>query len=208
MRYVSGVVQKRFRNNSILFLLVVALFSSCSVVVATSSQLSAQTAEIRATVDNPTVVITVTSIQYLSIHNQFIARITVSTRFADTVRVYLSGNLVASQPVPYSDEWMELTFDVVLPNDLEYDVMLQASNASASTVAETIVQAQYPQNPDDTDTNDTNETTNPWWPLPPNTGELFIGTPKNIVILTSGVLGFSGILILLIRRRSRNSDEK
>ena len=207
MRYANSVVAKRFSRNSLIVLLGV-LLSSIITPIVISPLLSAQTAEIRATVEDPTVAISVISIEYQSINGQSVARITARTRFSETVRAYMSGVLVATQSVAYGSVWTELTFDILLPDDQAYEIILQASNSSATTVAETIVQAQYPVDPNNPETppEESDTGSNLWWPLPPNTGELFIPSPQNVAIWMSCVTAAGIILCALWHRRKHNEN--
>lgn len=213
MRYVKNDIPGQSRNNLIVF--AVILLVSLLVPIANPSSLSAQTSEIRATVEDPTAALSVSSVNYQLVSNRYNAQITVRIKFVDTIRVYMNGNLIDTKFVANSGEWVEYTFDILLPDDQVHEIVFQGSNSMTSVIAEESVQAKYVEpdpepGPDPAptptpgpqpDPNDNSH--NPWWPLPPNTGELLTDSPQNILVLLAGVFGV-GFVIFVIRRKKES----
>ena len=219
MLFVKNDMPKK--RNLVNLLFAVALFVGGAVAsIAAPASLSAQTAEVNVNIEDPTVAISVVSIDYQIVNSQTVARLTAKFRFADTVQVYLDGTLVQTQAVSYSDEWFELVFDVLLPDDGQHEITIQAFDGSSSTVAEVVVRAQYPEDPDNNDNSDgessdggssgsvAEDGDNSWWSLRPNTGGRFAGTPQNFAIWLNLAIFLTMTLYIIHRRRNNDSKNK
>lgn len=194
------------------FLIIISMFfGSIIVPLATSSSSLAQsaTSEINAVIEDPTVALSVVSVEYVSINGQPVARVTAKVRFAENVIVYRNGQQIVTQSVTYGGAWTELVFDILLPSsDQMYEIIIQATNITSATVAEATVMAQHTKDPGDdgdgsSDKDDQSDAVgqNPWWPLPPNTGEIFVGTPQNFAIWLNSAIALTVILLVIAKRR-------
>lgn len=190
---------KKLRFARFLVIVGVVLGGFVAVLSPLSTTAYAATSQIRATVDNPTVALSVHSVNYLMANGQYVARVSVGVRFAENVIVYLDGQPVATQTVTYSEDWAELVFDVVLPDgDGTHEIMIQATNTASATVAEATVQATYPE--DTGEEPGTTEGGDPTSPLAPNTGVLSVGTPQSVLFWGSVVVVGAGV-VYVVRRR-------
>lgn len=191
---------KKLRFARFLVIVGVILGGFATIISPMSSTAYAATSQIRATVDNPTVALSVHSVDYLMINGQYVARVSVGVRFADSLRIYLNGSLLSTQSVTYSEDWSDITFDVILPSgDQTHEIIIQASNTTSSTIAEATVEATYPEDTDEEP--GTAEGGGSTSPLAPNTGVLSVGTPQSVLFWSGVVIVGAGVVCVAVRRR-------
>lgn len=213
-------------NNSFLFTktvfcALIALLGCVGVVLfhgATATAQSSQGSEISVSVEDPSPVLRVVSVEYYTNENgQRYAKVTAQVRFVATLQAYRGGVLIDERTIDQDSVWTTHVFDIPLPDEDEYEIRLRAIGTRVPTIAEDEFVVQYKEDtlpPDeggDGDDNDSgsgnggsggptdNET--PRWLRAPNTGGMpFDASPGMLVAIVGVVVG---LIFAAVARRYR-----
>ena len=202
-------------RHSLLVVAALVAAGASGWLAAPDVRVAAQTSEIRAVLEDPTVALTVTDVEYYMVGTQRYARITSQVRFADQVELHFDGVLLGSQSVTYASTWATIIFAVPLSDDEAHEVVLRAFDGAEATITDTILTLRYTPDPPDTGEEEPGTTTPTpkppsagFWVGPPNTGVWVPVSRPWAVLISLAILTLVSFWLVVAHRRRQATRQR